>query len=85
MGSPVPEACSRLAAWFRRMTERPSVARATADAMTGFEQSSDISDPFFTNEKLHWRSDRIESLIRFGLGPWLLDELENERGFLPPM
>jgi hypothetical protein len=40
--------------------------------------------PFFDPNRLHWRSDRIEQLLRIGLGRWLLDELDAGRAFLPP-
>jgi hypothetical protein len=40
--------------------------------------------PFFDASRLHRRSDRIEQLLRIGLGPWLLDELAADRAFLPP-
>jgi glutathione S-transferase len=84
MGTPIPDSLPRLSSWYRRARERPSVDRAMADATAGFERSSEISDPFFTNERLHWRGERIESLLRFGLGEWLLDELAHDRAFLPP-
>jgi hypothetical protein len=42
-----------------------------------------VTKPFFDNDRLHWRSDRIEMLLRVGLGPWLLEELGADRGFLP--
>jgi hypothetical protein len=42
------------------------------------------ADAFFDSRRLHWRSDRIEQLLRIGLGPWLLEELAADRAFLPP-
>ena len=54
------------------------------EAVASFEASKEVTDPFFDNDRLHWRSDRIESLMRFGLGPWLINELEEGTRFLPP-
>jgi glutathione S-transferase len=73
-----------LQAWYRRMGARPSVQRAMLESVTSFENSGGITDPFLSNDRLHWRSDRIESLMRFGLGNWLVAELEAGTGFLPP-
>ncbi len=85
MGAPIPERYEALTAWYRRMGARPSVERAMSESVAAFESSSSITDPFFSNERLHWRSDRIESLVRFGLGRWLVEELERGTGFLPPV
>ena len=71
-----------LAAWHARVSERPSVRQATEEAMASLGHQPDR--PFFDASRLHWRSDRIEQLLRIGLGPWLLDELAADRAFLPP-
>jgi glutathione S-transferase len=71
-----------LAAWLARMNERDSVQRTTQEALATLEQKHD--DPAFDNDRLHWRSDRIEQLLRIGMGPWLLEELAADRAFLPP-
>jgi hypothetical protein len=52
------------------------------EAITSVTQRHD--EPFFDPNRLHWRSDRIEQLLRIGLGRWLLDELDAGRAFLPP-
>lgn len=72
-----------LAAWLARMNERASVARTMGEAVASLEQKTD--DPFFDASRLHWRSDRLEHIVRIGLGGWLLDELAGERGFLPSL
>ncbi len=64
------------------MNERESVQRATREAMASIGRTE--NDPFFDTDRLHWRSDRIEQLLRIGLGPWLLEELAADRAFLPP-
>jgi len=71
-----------LAAWLERMNERESVQRATQEAMATV--GKDPEDAFFDSNRLHWRNDRIEQLLRVGLGPWLLEELAADRAFLPP-
>lgn len=72
----------QLAAWHGRMNERESVKRATQEAMASI--GPEAEDSFFDSNRLHWRSDRIEQLLRIGLGGWLLEELAADRGFLPP-
>lgn len=76
------EETPHLAAWVARVNERESVRRTTQEALASLGESQE--DPFFNNDRLHWRSDRIEQLLRIGLGPWLLEELATDRGFLPP-
>lgn len=71
-----------LAAWFARMNEHESVQRTTREAMAVLGQQHD--EPAFDSNRLHWRSDRIEQLVRIGMGPWLLEELAADRAFLPP-
>jgi glutathione S-transferase len=71
-----------LAAWLARVNQRPSVQRASQEAVAAVGQT--YEHPLFNPNRLHWRSDRIEQLIRIGMGPWLLDELAHDRAFLPP-
>ncbi len=70
-----------LAAWVARLNERASVQRASQEAIAsvGVEHERPLFDP----QHLHWRNDRIEQLIRVGMGGWLLEELAAGRGFLP--
>jgi glutathione S-transferase len=75
----------RLAAWFTRMSARPSVQRASQEAMAEYEASQKSSEPFFATDRLHWRNDRVEAALRVGLGPWLLDELKADRAFFSPV
>jgi glutathione S-transferase len=79
------ERTPRLAAWLTRMNERSSVQRAMQEALDAYARSQSIADPLFSMQRLHWRSDRIEQVLRVGLGPWLLDELAADRAFLPPV
>ncbi|MDJ0849388.1 MAG: glutathione S-transferase family protein [Myxococcota bacterium] len=82
MGLAPGEDTPHLAAWHARMTERESVQRVSQESIASIGQQHD--DPFFDPERLHWRSDRIEQLLRIGLGSWLLEELAADRAFLPP-
>ena len=82
LGLPPGEDTPHLAAWQQRMNERESVQRTTQEAMASLGKEPE--DAFFDHNRLHWRSDRIEQLLRVGLGPWLLEELEADRAFLPP-
>jgi hypothetical protein len=52
--------------------------------MAAWEKSQNIADPLFDSHHLHWRDQRIEALVRVGLGGWLLDELQKGQAFLPP-
>ncbi|HZR84305.1 MAG TPA: glutathione S-transferase family protein [Candidatus Binatia bacterium] len=72
-----------LSAWLARMNARESVQRTTQEAIASLEVK--VDDPFFDTSRLHWRSDRLEHLVRIGLGPWLLDEIASDRAFLPPL
>ena len=72
-----------LATWLARMNERESVKRVTQEAISSLDRKDDA--PFFDNDRLHWRSDRIEQMLRIGMGPWLLEELAADRAFLPPL
>jgi hypothetical protein len=85
LGYPVSPTHANLAAWFARMNERPAVARATQEALQAFEGDKGIPDPFFNSARLHWRGERIEWVIRLGLGRWLLDEIAEDRGFFSPV
>lgn len=71
-----------LAAWLERMNARESVKRVSQEAIASL--SVQHERPMFNPNRLHWRSDRLEQLIRIGMGPWLLDELAADRAFLPP-
>lgn len=71
-----------VAAWLQRINARESVQRASQEAIAAVGQKHDR--PFFDSNRLHWRSDRIEQLLRVGMGPWLLEELAHDRAFLPP-
>ena len=83
-GYALDEATPHLSRWLDRMNQIPWVQQDVADAIAAYEKSQSLSDPIFDNNHLHWRDHRIEALIRVGLGPWLLEELEANRGFLPP-
>jgi glutathione S-transferase len=72
-----------LAAWLARVSARESVKRTTEEAIASL--GVEVDDPFFDTGRLHWRSDRLEHLVRIGLGPWLLEELAADRAFLPPL
>jgi len=85
LGFPIGEAYPHLAGWFARAQKRASLHRAFQEAMAALERSESETDQFFTNDRLHWRSDRIEMALRVGLGPWLLGDLEAGGAFLPPV
>lgn len=71
-----------LAAWLERMNARQSVQRAMQEAVASLGVKHER--PMFDPNRLHWRSDRIEHLIRVGMGAWLLGEIGADRAFLPP-
>ncbi len=79
------ERTPHLAAWLARMNARPSVQRAMQEALDAYARSQSIANPLFSTQRLHWRSDRIEQLLRIGLGAWLIEELAADRAFLPPV
>ena len=83
IGHPVPPELENLTGWVARMSARPSVSRTTNEALEAFAAQQTQKDPFFSNDQLQWRSDRIEALLRVGLGPWLIEELKTGGAFLP--
>ncbi|MEE8312319.1 MAG: glutathione S-transferase family protein [Candidatus Binatia bacterium] len=84
LGHPIPEVLENVNAWFARMSARASVQKLTAEVLASLEKSQQVEDPFFSNDRLHWRSDRIEAALRCGMGEWLMAELASGRGFLSP-
>lgn len=82
LGLAPDDSTPHLAAWHARTRERESVKRTAEEAIASVGQQHD--DPLFDPNRLHWRSDRIEQLLRIGMGRWLLDELAADRAFLPP-
>jgi glutathione S-transferase len=72
-----------LNAWARRVVARPSVQQALAEAAQESQASAAMSDPFFTPKLLSVRGDRIEALLRVGLGPWLLSALGTGTAHIP--
>jgi glutathione S-transferase/RNA polymerase-associated protein len=75
----------RLLAWLSRVRERESVARATREMAEGYQAATNDADSLFDPGRLHWRNDRIECLLRVGLGGWLLEELAADRAFFSPL
>jgi glutathione S-transferase/RNA polymerase-associated protein len=85
LGLPVPERHAGLHQWVARVNARPSIQRATEEALVAYRQSQSDPNPLFTSTRLHWRSDRVEWAVRVGLGPWLLDEIAADRAFFSPV
>ena len=67
------------------MSARPSSERLCDEVLAAFEESQGLSDPFFSNDRIHWRNDRIETALRCGMGDWLIDELATGGAFLSDM
>lgn len=85
MGHGPTEATPRFAAWAKRAAARPSIKRATEDALAAYQESQQNPEPFFNSKRLHWRDARVEWLIRCDLGPWLLAELAGGKAFFSPV
>jgi glutathione S-transferase len=73
-----------LAAWLARASERPAVGRALGELVEAAATATEVEDSLFDPQHLHWRNDRIEALMRCGLGPWLMEEFAAGRAFLSP-
>jgi glutathione S-transferase len=84
MGYPPGPEHPALAAWLERGAARPSIRRAMREFAAAFAASKE-PDSIFDPDRAHWRSERIEFLVRVGLGPWLDAELAADRAFLPPI
>lgn len=74
-----------LGAWLERVSERPSIQQAVREMAAGYAAATSDPEALFDPGRLHWRNDRIECLLRCGLGPWLLEELAADRAFLSPI
>ena len=85
LGYPPGDDQPRLASWVERMSARPSVVRSSAEMTESIEKAQTIEDPYFQDERLHWRDSRIEWLLRCGLGDWLATELAADRAFFSPI
>ena len=71
-----------LAAWWKQVSGRPHVRAALVAMGQEYTESLAEPDPLFTAQHLHVRSDRIEALVRVGLGRWLTDQVEAGTAFL---
>jgi len=85
MGYGPSAATPRLADWAKRAAVRPSIKRATNDALAAYQESQQNPEAFFNSKRLHWRDARVEWLIRCDLGPWLLAELAGGKAFFSPV
>ena len=85
IGYPIEDGHDRLKAWWERMNERESVKRAMADFLIAMKANQQVEDPFFSNDRLHWRNDRIEWALRCGLADWLVADLREAGSFLPDL
>jgi glutathione S-transferase len=81
MGFAVPVAQTGLHAWLARLLERPSVRDDATLALAAFRDAAANPDPFFRPDRIHWRSERVEWAVRFGLGGWLAEEARTGRAF----
>lgn len=71
-----------LATWRKQVSGRPLVRAALVAMSQEYAASQAEPDPLFTARHLHVRNDRIEALVRVGLGRWLVDQLEGGTAFL---
>lgn len=81
LGHPISADTTHLAAWLGRMMERASVQRDGQAALAAWQSAQTDNDPFFRSDRIHWRGERVEWALRFGLGRWLVDEVEAGRAF----
>jgi glutathione S-transferase len=81
LGETIPERCTSLRSWMERMLLRPSVQRDAAHALAAWEAAAADTDPFFRSDRIHWRGERVEWAMRFGLGAWLVSEVEAGRAY----
>ena len=81
LGERLPTDCTRLRTWLDRMRRRPSVERDVAEALAAWERARTSTDPFFRADRIHWRGDRVEWVVRLGLAAWLAREVEAGRAY----
>jgi glutathione S-transferase len=75
---------ARLGKWLARMLARDSVRRDAREALAAVERDAHEPEPFFARDSIHWRDTRVEFALRFGLGAWLLEEIQSGRAFFSP-
>ena len=72
-----------LVGWIGRMHERPSVARDNVDVMESIERLTKEKKRVFDPNRVQWRSDRLEWIIKNGFADWFMEELSAGRAFFP--
>jgi len=72
-----------LMGWLGRMNERPSVARDNADVMQSIARFNNENRKVFDPNRIHWRSDRLEWIMKNGFADWFMEELRTARAFFP--
>ncbi len=72
-----------LMAWFDRVQQRPAVARDNADVMATLQRLQAEQKPAFDPNKVQWRSDRLEWVMKHGFADWFVEELRAGRAFFP--
>jgi glutathione S-transferase/RNA polymerase-associated protein len=84
LGFPVdPDRHPALARWLNRVQERPSVARDNADVMETLQRLQAERQPGFDPNRVQWRSDRLEWVMKNGFADWLVAEMSTGRAFFP--
>jgi glutathione S-transferase len=78
-----PARHARLAHWLERAQQRPCVVRDTADVMETLQRLQAAGQPGFDPNRVQWRSDRLEWVMKNGFAPWLMQEMEAGRAFFP--
>ncbi len=84
LGFPLDPARHRhLAAWLDRVQTRPSIVRDTADVLGAVQQLQARGEPGFDPNRVQWRSDRLEWVIKNGFADWFAEEMRAGRAFFP--
>jgi glutathione S-transferase len=72
-----------LIGWIGRMHERPSVARDNVDVMEALARLQKEKQKVFDPNRVQWRSDRLEWIMKNGFAEWFMEELRAGRAFFP--
>jgi glutathione S-transferase len=81
--APDPDRHPKLLAWLGRVQDRPAIARDNVDVLETLTRLRDGGIPAFDPNRVQWRSDRLEWVVKNGFADWLMEEMRAGRAFFP--
>jgi glutathione S-transferase/RNA polymerase-associated protein len=78
-----PSRHGRLLQWLDRVQARPAVLRDNADVLETLQRLQQESKQAFDPNRVQWRSDRLEWVMKNGFADWFAEEMKAGRAFFP--